>query len=223
MIFIFTTVLFDLDGTLSDSFPGVSHGIEYALERLGYPKPEKSVLWECMGPPLMDSFTRLLGLSEAEAEQAVKLYREYYPRKGILEQSLMEGAKETLIALKALGITICLATSKPQIYSEKILKDNGIEKYFDVIVGATFDGSISEKADIIACVLEKTGEAPENCLMVGDRNFDVTGAHCRGVKCAGVLCGYGSEKEFLECGADYIVKMLPDIVELIRDQEPSLS
>ena len=216
---MFTTILFDMDGTVSDSLPGVSRGMIYALEQLGYPVPGADVLRECMGPPLEDSFSRLLGVSAADVPEAVRLYREYYPRQGIFEQSPMEGAEKTLKALKSLGKTVCLATSKPQVYSEMILKNFKLEKYFDVVVGSSFDGKISEKKDIIALVLEKTGASPENCLMVGDRHFDVFGAHACGVKCAGVLCGYGSREDFLECGADFIVNGLLDIVKIVRDQE----
>lgn len=218
---MFTTILFDLDGTLCDSFPGVSNSIEYALKRLGYERPPEGILRKCLGPPLMESFTKLLGLSEEQAKTAVKLYREYYPQKGIYEQSLMEGAEETLKALKAKGKTVCLATSKPQEYSERILKHFGVEKYFDVITGATFDGTLSEKPDIIARVLQKTGAQPAECLMVGDRYFDIAGAHACKVRCAAVLCGYGSEQEFREYNADFIVNILADIIPLA--DQPSFS
>lgn len=211
----FTTVLFDMDGTISDSFPGVSGGILYALEKLGYELPPRESLLGFMGPPLFDQFIKRFNMDADTANEAVRLYREYYPVKGIYEQSPMPGAEETVRSLKERGKTVCLATSKPQTYSEIILKNFGIEKYFDIIVGATFDGSLSKKPDIIAKVLEISGTAPESCLMVGDRYFDVEGAHACGVKCAGVLCGYGSLKEFDSCGADHILGGLPDVLKIV--------
>lgn len=211
----FTTVLFDMDGTISDSFPGVSGGILYALEKLGRELPPRASLKSFMGPPLLDQFMRQFGMDEETAKEAVRLYREYYPIKGINEQSPMPGAEETVRSLKERGKTVCVATSKPQKYTEIILKNFKIEQYFDIVVGATFDGVLSKKTDIIAKVLEISGAAPENCLMVGDRYFDVEGAHKCGVKCAGVLCGYGSLKEFDSCGADYILDGLPDVLKLV--------
>ncbi|MDE7229365.1 MAG: HAD-IA family hydrolase [Oscillospiraceae bacterium] len=210
----FTTVLFDMDGTLSDSFPGVSGGILYALEKLGYECPPRESLKDFMGPPLLDQFMRRFKMDEDTAAEAVRLYREYYPVKGINEQSPMEGAEETVRSLKERGMTVCVATSKPLKYTEIILRNFGIEKYFDVVVGATFDGTLSGKPDIIAEVLKRTGAAPEECLMVGDRCFDVEGAHACGVRCAGVLCGYGSLKEFDSCGADYILNGLTDVLKI---------
>lgn len=204
-----------MDGTISDSFPGVSGGILYALEKLGYELPSRESLLGFMGPPLLDQFMRQFKMSAETAAEAVRLYREYYPVKGIYEQSPMEGAELTVRSLKEKGKTVCLATSKPQKYAEIILENFGIKKYFDIVTGATFDGSLSKKPDIIARVLELSGAAPENCLMIGDRYFDVEGAHKCGVRCAGVLCGYGSLKEFDSCGADYIINGLPDVLELV--------
>lgn len=211
---MFSTYLFDLDGTISDSFLGVSRGMEYALETLGFPEPPQKTLLECMGPPLFDLFTKNLGLPTEQAQKAVALYREYYRKKGIFEQTLMAGAMDTVRELKSRGRTVCLATCKLQENSEIILKNAGIDGYFDVIVGSSLDGKISLKAQVISLVLEKTGKSPSECLMIGDRNYDVLGAHECGVKCAGVLCGYGSREEFEACGADFVLEKLPDVLTL---------
>lgn len=212
-----TSVFFDMDGTISDSFEGVSGGILYALEHLNVPAPTREELKSFMGPPLFDEFKRRFCMDDDTAHEAVRLYREYYPRKGIFEQHPNEGAGELLKLLNERGITVCLATSKPQLYSEIILKNFGFEKYFDEIVGATFDGKISAKKDIIALALQKTRTLPENALMVGDRRFDVDGAHACGVRCAGVLCGYGSREELEECGADFIAEKLLDIAKIVTE------
>lgn len=209
------TVFFDLDGTLSNSFEGISGGILYALERLNVPAPPRDSLKSFLGPPLLDEFKRRFAMDDDMAREAVRLYREYYPQKGIYEQYPIEGAEELLKTLRRQGIKVCLATSKPQQYAEKVLKIFGFEDYFDGVVGATFDGSISAKADVIALALRKTGALPENSLMVGDRFYDVEGAHACGVRCAGVLCGFGSRAELESCGADYIAEKLLDIEKIV--------
>lgn len=209
------TVFFDLDGTLSDSFEGIAGGVQYALERLNVPVPPRESLKSFVGPPLFDEFKRRFAMNDGTAREAVRLYREYYPQKGIYEQTPIEGAEELLKTLRGLGIKLCLATSKPQEYAEKILKIFGFENYFDAVVGATFDGSVSAKADVIALALEKTGSAPEKTLMVGDRFYDVDGAHACKVRCAGVLCGFGSREEMVGCGADFIAETLSDIADIV--------
>lgn len=208
------TIFFDLDGTLSNSFEGISGGILYALERLNVPAPPRDSLKSFLGPPLLDEFKRRFDMDDDTSREAVRLYREYYPQKGIYEQYPIEGAEELLKTLRRQGIKVCLATSKPQQYAEKVLKIFGFEDYFDGVVGATFDGSISAKADVIALALRKTGALPENSLMVGDRFYDVEGAHACGVRCAGVLCGFGSRAEFEDCGADFIAEKLLDVANI---------
>lgn len=208
------TVFFDLDGTLSNSFEGISGGILYALERLNVPAPPRDSLKSFLGPPLLDEFKRRFDMDDDTSREAVRLYREYYPQKGIYEQYPIEGAEELLKTLRRQGIKVCLATSKPQQYAEKVLKIFGFEDYFDGVVGATFDGSISAKADVISLALRKTGALPENSLMVGDRFYDVEGAHACGVRCAGVLCGFGSRAEFEDCGADFIAEKLLDVANI---------
>ena len=212
------TVFFDLDGTLSNSFEGIAGGVLYALEKLGVPAPPRESIKSFVGPPLFDEFKRRFAMNDDTAREAVRLYREYYPQKGIYEQTPIDGAEELLKVLHSRGITICLATSKPQEYAEKILKLFKFENYFDEIVGATFDGKISAKADIIALALKKTGAKPGQTLMVGDRFYDVEGAHACKVRCAGVLCGFGSLGELESCGADIISEDLSGIAEIVQKE-----
>ena len=213
-----SNVFFDLDGTLSDSFEGISNGILYALERLNIPAPPRESLKSFVGPPLFDEFKRRFELSDERAREAVLLYREYYPQKGIFEQRPINGAEQLLKTLKHNGLSLCLATSKPQEYAEEILKFFGFENYFDNIVGASFDGKISAKADVIALALKTTKAAPESTLMVGDRIYDVEGAHACGVRCVGVTCGFGSFDELIGCGADYVVTKLANVADIIYDE-----
>lgn len=209
------TVFFDLDGTLADSFGGISGGILFALEKLGVPAPPRESLKCFVGPPLFDEFKRRFAMDDDTAREAVRLYREYYPQKGIYEQTPIDGAEELLKKLRSRGITVCLATSKPQEYAKKILELFKFENYFHEIAGATFDGKISAKADVISLALQKTGAKPENTLMVGDRFYDVEGAHACKVRCAGVLCGFGSRDELENCGADFISENLPGIAGIV--------
>ena len=209
------TVLFDLDGTLADSFEGISAGVLYALDRLNVPAPPRDSLTSFVGPPLYDEFRRRFAMDDDTAREAVRLYREYYPQKGIYEQTPMNGAEELLKALKSRGITVCLATSKPQDYAKKILEFFKFENYFSYVIGATFDGKLSAKADIISLALSVAGAKPENTLMVGDRFYDVEGAHACGVRCVGVLCGFGSREEFQDCGADFISEDLFGVADIV--------
>ena len=211
---MFDTVLFDLDGTLTDSCPGITNSVKYALTKLGYPIPSEERLREFIGPPLFDEFSRL-GMDEETARAAVSAYREYYPEKGIFECSLISGAEELLKELKARGKTVCLATSKPQIFARMILEHFGIEKYFDFIGGATVDGKISTKTQVLHHVLSETGADPAHCVLIGDRRYDIAGAHETGMKCIAVLVGYGSREEFVQYGADYICDTLADTIQYI--------
>ena len=139
---MFDTVLFDLDGTLTDSYPGITNSVKYALKKLGYEIPGEERLREFIGPPLFDEFSRL-GMDKETAEAAVRAYREYYPEKGIFECTLIDGAEGLLAELKRRGKTVALATSKPQAFAQRILGHFGIDGYFDLIGGATLDGRIS--------------------------------------------------------------------------------
>lgn len=211
---MFGTVLFDLDGTLADSCPGITNSVKYALKKLGYPVPSEERLREFIGPPLFDEFVRL-GLDEETARKAVSAYREYYPQNGIFECALIDGAEKLLAELKRQGKNVCLATSKPQVFAQRILEHFGIDKYFDLIGGATMDGKISTKIQVLRSVLSQTGADPKDCVLIGDRCFDIDGAHEAGIKCIAVLVGYGSREEFLEHNADYICSSLLDTLTYI--------
>ena len=210
-----TTVLLDLDGTIADSFCGIANSILYALDKLGIEAPPRESLTSFVGPPLFDEFKRRFGFDDETAHEAVRLYREYYPEKGIYEQTMIDGTESLLKALNDSGKRVFLATSKPQKYAEIILEYFGIENYFEKIYGASFDGKISSKAQIIRLALEDSCLSAGECIMIGDRSHDVLGAHECGVKCIGVLSGYGSREELEECGADFIALKLNEIHGLL--------
>lgn len=204
-------IFFDLDGTLTDPGEGITNSVAYALKKYGIENTDRSELYPFIGPPLYDSFMKYYGFSRGEAEQAVEYYREYYRDKGIFENRLYYGIEECLENLKSSGKRLFVATSKPKIFAEKILNYFKIDKYFFEVSGATLDGSLIEKGDIIRLVLEKHNLPKESVLMIGDRSFDVLGAKEQGIASAGVLWGYGSKEELETAGADYVFERVEDI------------
>jgi phosphoglycolate phosphatase len=207
--------MFDLDGTLTNPFKGITDGILYALKNLGYDCPPAEELKSFIGPPIFDEFSRRFGMDEATAKKAVRLYREYYSAGGLYENELLDGAEELLSELHRMSRKICLASSKPEIFCRKILAHFGIDGYFDFISGATIDGSIGTKTEVVKLVLDKTGSVPEKSVLVGDRFHDIVGAHEMGVKCIAVLVGFGSREEFAEYGADFVAETLSDVAKLV--------
>ncbi len=212
---MYTTILFDLDGTLTDPYLGITNSIMYALEKLGREIPPRETLLSFIGPPLYDEFRRKFGMDDAEANEAVRLYREYYPVKGLYENAVIDGAEQLLAVLKLRGKRVCLATSKPEPYAREILRHFGLLNYFDFIGAAQLDGSISTKTEVLCHVLNSTGVSAEECLLVGDRMHDIEGAHAVGMKCVGFLAGYGSREELTQHGADYLAETLPDVLKFV--------
>lgn len=212
---MFNTILFDLDGTLTDPYMGITNGVMYALEKLGIDVPPRETLKSFIGPPLYDEFRRRFGMNDEQAKEAVRLYRVYYPEKGLYENELIDGVEELLKAVRAQGKRVCLATSKPEPFARRILEHFGIDGYFDFIGGATLDGAISTKEQVLRHVLENTGADPADCVLVGDRMHDIIGAHEVGMKCIGVLVGYGSREELAEYGADHVAEKLCDVLNFI--------
>ena len=210
----FSTILLDLDGTITDPYIGITNGVMYAYEKLGLEVPERESLRSFIGPPLMVEFTRR-GFPEEQAREAVRLYREYYGATGLFENRLIPGTVEFLKELKRMGKRVCLATSKPEEFSVRILEKFGILGYFDFVGAATMDGSRGSKLEVIQYVLHSTGAKPGECLMVGDRMHDIIGAHDAGMKCAAVLVGFGSREEFEQYSADYICETLEKVADVI--------
>lgn len=212
---MFDTILFDLDGTLTNPYIGITDSVMYALDKLGYKVPPREELKCFIGPPLTVSYQTFFGMDEATAREGVRLYREHYAKNGLFKNELIDGAQELLQTLKKMNRRVCLATSKPREFAEKILHHFGIYEYFDYIGAATMDGSVGTKAEVVSLVLRETGASPESCVLVGDRLHDIVGAHETGIKCIAVLCGFGSREEFREYGADYIAETLLDVAALV--------
>lgn len=211
------TLLFDLDGTLTDSGEGIVNSVAYALEKFGIRVEDKTELYKFVGPPLVESLAEFYSFTPEAANEAVGYYREYFQEKGIFENRVYEGMEEILKKLKAAGKRLVLATSKPEEYAVRILEHFHLAQYFDLIAGASMDGSRIRKADVIAYALKKCGlKDPSQAVMIGDRKYDVLGAAANGLETIGVLYGYGSREELLEAGAVQIIERVEDLAELAK-------
>lgn len=211
----YTTALFDLDGTITDSGTGIMNSIRYALRKYDLPVPSDEVLRTFVGPPLQEQFQAVCGLTEEEGRRMVQAYREYYRDRGIFENSVYDGIPETLKALKNHGVRILMATSKPEEFAKRIADHFGFAQYFDYIGGACMDGKRTDKHEVIEYVLKTCGiTAAERAqtIMIGDRSHDIIGARKAGLHSLGVLYGYGGREELEEAGADHIVRTAEEIV-----------
>ncbi|HRR75434.1 MAG TPA: HAD hydrolase-like protein [Ruminococcus sp.] len=207
-------LLFDLDGTLTDSAPGIINCLRHALSIMGFDMPEKPERF--LGPPLYDSFAEYCGMDEEQVTKAVKLFRERYSTIGLFENSVYPEVPEMLQKLKCAGKHLMVATSKVDEYAERILARFEIADHFEFIGGALINGTRNEKCEVIEHVLASTGITDRSSvLMIGDRNTDVIGAHKTGLKCMGILWGYGSEEELRETGADYIANTPQDAADML--------
>ena len=192
----FDTALFDLDGTLTDPFEGITRSIQYALEKMGAPVPEQQDLRWCIGPPLWDSFEVLLNTSDRSVQdRAVAFYRERYTVEGLYENALIDGIADIVADLDSAGVRLFVCTSKPHAYAGKIVSHFGLLPHFGKVYGSELDGTRSAKADLIAHILKEESLTADNCVMIGDRKHDLIGANANGVASIGVLWGYGSREE----------------------------
>lgn len=209
-------ILFDLDGTLTNSELGITKSVQHALKKFGIEVEDRTVLRPFIGPPLGESFQVYYGMSEEESERAIEYYRERFSVKGLYENEVYEGVEKMLQDLKESGKKLILATSKPEKFTMLILEYFDLLKYFDFVAGATMDGSRGEKADVIRYALEISGiEDKSEAIMVGDRKFDILGAKENGLASIGVLYGFGDREELTEARADYIVEKAEDIVKVL--------
>ena len=201
----FDTLLFDLDGTLTDSTEGIVRCLEYALERMGFDIPEDTNKF--LGPPLYRSFAEFCGMNEEQVNEAVRIFRERYSTVGLFENRVYDGVPEMLKRLRDGGKRIMVATSKPEVYAVRIFDRFGLSQFFEIVGGANINGTRNDKDEVIEYVLEKAGISDRNSvLMIGDRRQDVLGAHKTGLKCMGILWGFGSIEELTEAVADFIAE-----------------
>lgn len=195
-------LLFDLDGTLTDPFLGITRCIAHGLSTLGRPVPPPEHLRWCIGPPLKNSFSGLLDAEDDTlAEQALAIYRERFGSKGLYENEVYEDIPDTLKALETMGHDLYVATSKPTVYAKQILEHFGLHRYFKAIHGSELDGTRTDKTELIAYILRTQAIPSSESLMIGDREYDMIGAAANGVCGIGVLWGYGTIDELKASGA----------------------
>lgn len=210
-------ILFDLDGTLTDSAEGITKCIAYALESKGIHTADLNSLKPLIGPPLKDSFIHTFGFEESEAIACVEKYRERFSTIGLYENILFDRIPELLALLKTKGYNIYLATSKPEIFAHKILQHFAINTYFDFAGGSALDDSRPTKTSVIQYVMERAKlTRPQDCLMIGDRKHDLIGARETGMDAVGVLYGYGSQAELEQEDPTYLLATVTDLMEFFR-------
>jgi len=214
----YRNLIFDLDGTLIEPKTGITRAIAHALKYFGIYLSESDYdsLTPFIGPPLTESFSRYYGFDEARAKDAVAKYREYYSVTGLFECSLYPGITELLTHFHQAGIPIYLATSKPQIFAETLLKHLHLDHFFTLIAGSTLDHTRDQKSQVLDWLLSQEHLKPEECLMIGDRHYDVEGARACGIDTVAVGYGYGSKEEFDACAPAYRAESVEALTELLR-------
>lgn len=212
----FDYIFFDLDGTLTDSQEGILNSFKTLFEYYGMEIPSYETLCTFIGPPLKDTLKNQFGFDEKKASEAVDVFQAYYKCQGYAENRVYDGIPQLLSALKAAGKKLVVATSKPEVTAKKIINHFELAQYFENVCGSAEDESRSKKADVIeyAISLNKI-EDKSKILMIGDRKFDVIGAKTVGLKCAGVLFGYGDEAELQQAGADFIAATPAELEKII--------
>jgi len=214
----FTAILFDLDGTIVDSAPGITASLAYTLEQLGRPIPAPTELLEWVGPPILDSFRDRLGITGAEADAALVIYRTHYLANGALDSALYPGVTNVLRAIRDSDAALSLATSKPESLARRILEVNGLVDCFDYITGASEDEVRSAKADVVAEALRRLTDGGFDIsapVLVGDRHYDVLGAAENGVPTIFVEWGYGGVAE--QVGTIAVAADAPALQTLLLD------
>ena len=214
---MFETILFDLDGTLTDSGLGITKAVQYALEQMGCEVPERERLFCFIGPPLHSSFRNFCGMDEDTSVEAVRQFRVYYNQMGgILENEVYPGVREMLAGLKAAGKRLYIATSKPDAAAKMVMHHFGLDEFVPDIVGGTDEPDRNTKGKVIAYVLREYGIDPSSAIMVGDREHDVLGATENSIPCIGITWGYGDRRELTEAGAAVILDTPGEVVEYVR-------
>ncbi|PAE31569.1 HAD family hydrolase [Bacillus sp. 7884-1] len=211
----YKVILFDLDGTLSDPKVGITKSVQYALQKMDIVEPDIDKLECFIGPPLQVSFAEHYNFDDENIQKSIDFYRERFKEKGMFENELYSNISLLLKSLKEQQFTLVVATSKPTVFSEKILKYFNIDQYFDLVVGSNLDGTRTSKTEIIQYILDKYNEYKlDNFIMIGDRKHDIIGANNTGIDSIGVTYGYGSFDELSHSNPKYIVKSVEELTEL---------
>lgn len=212
----FSTVFFDLDGTLTDPEQGICKSIIHALEKGGYPHGEISDYHNWIGPPLIDSFIGLLGVGNDEANRLLGFYRERFSTVGLFENTVYPGISGMLSNLKNAGLTLAVCTGKPTVYSEQILRHFDLDCYFNGIFGIGLDEEGKTKDETLREALAALGlDTADGCIMVGDRIHDIDGAAKAGLQSVYVTYGYGNENEAAHCAPTFTVHSVKELEKVL--------
>lgn len=212
-------VLFDLDGTLTDSREGIINGFIYALSYFNIEVTDRKYMEKFIGPPLDESFKTEYKLGGEALKKAVEKYREYYSVEGVYLNKLYDGIKELIIDLANNGKKVILATAKPLPFAERILEQHGIKQYFSILSAYMLDGSRTTKTEVIAYALKSIEDVNlDECIMVGDRGYDIEGAKANNIQTVGVTYGFGTENELKKAGATYIAHSTQELKDILLNK-----
>lgn len=212
----YEVVLFDLDGTITDTGIGITDSLMYALKKMNIEVKNREELFPFIGPPLAESFRMFYQFSDEQIKLATQYYREHYGKIGIHENQIYDGMEELLKRLKEAGAKLAVATSKPEPFAVEIIDDWKLTPYFSYIAGSSVDGSRRSKADVIEYALENCGVSDKTkVVIIGDRKYDIYGAKQAGIDSIGILFGYGDRAELEEAGATYIAENMDAVYEYI--------
>ncbi|OEH91953.1 HAD family hydrolase [Bacillus solimangrovi] len=216
-------ILFDLDGTISDPKEGIINSLQHALQKMGIEEVTEAKLLSFIGPPLQVSFKEIFSFTDAQVEQAIGYYREYFKERGLYENLLYDEMKELLSRLKNEGKRLFVATSKPTVFAVEIINMFELEGLFDGIVGSELDGRRINKAEVIEHVLVSNKLEKENCIMIGDRKHDIIGSNKQQIHSIAVTYGYGNKEELIEHNPTFIVNNVLELEEVILGTKMKLS
>ena len=211
-------VIFDLDGTLLNTSPGIMESVRYAAEKLGYPPLTEEQLLSFIGPPLKDSFVRCYDCAMPQAEELTAAYREHYREGALLNAKPYDKIRELLTELERRNICSAVATSKPQAFSEQILRHFDLSRFFRVIHGSDLEGKL-KKSDLIRLCAEDTGALYNQCVMIGDTEHDARGANDAGVPFIGVSYGFGNRDNMLRYPYIGLADMPMDVLRILDERE----
>ncbi|MCQ6274731.1 HAD family hydrolase [Bacillus sp. V3B] len=209
-------ILFDLDGTLSDPKVGITKSVQYALQKMDIIEPDIDKLECFIGPPLQVAFADYYDFDEGHTQKAIDFYRERFKEKGMFENELYSNIPSLLKLLKEQQFTLVVATSKPTVFSEEILKYFNIDQYFELVVGSNLDGTRASKTEIIQYILDKYNDDKlDDFIMIGDREHDIIGANNTGIDSIAVTYGYGSLDELSRSNPTYMVKSIDQLKDIL--------
>lgn len=212
----YETILFDLDGTLTDSYEGITKSVQYALKSMDIEENDKAVLKSFIGPPLKEQFMKVYGLNDSQAAFAIHKYRERFSVSGIYENRLYDGVPELLAALKERGKRLAIASAKPLVFVKEVLRYFDIDKFFDVIQGSEINGTRTDKKELIEYTLNVLDSSDrQSTVMVGDRFYDAEGAAKAGVSFVGVLYGFGSYDEFKDYPCFALANTVHELIDIL--------